>query len=74
MEGKRFYDGEWKSGVATLCYPASEDYGTVIDFKRTKMTKVVIEGDKVAEIRGFENVKEFEFVKGANPETIKFSN
>ena len=27
---KDFNDGEWKSGVARLVYPASEDYGTVI--------------------------------------------
>ena len=38
------------------------------------MSKVIIEGDKVTEIRGAENVDEFEYVKGANPETIKFSN
>ncbi|WP_249870482.1 bifunctional metallophosphatase/5'-nucleotidase [Oceanobacillus saliphilus] len=46
--------------------------GTVVDFKGTELSKVIIEGNKVREIRGSENVEEMDFVKGANPDTIDF--
>ena len=36
------------------------------------MSKVIIEGSKVSEIRGAGNVQQIEYVKGANPDTIKF--
>ena len=68
------FHGEGFKDTNVTIKPKNKFDGTVIDFKGTEMTKVVIEGDKVVEIRGFENVNEFEFVKGANPETIKFSN
>ena len=48
--------------------------GAIIDFKGTKVEKVIIDGKNVAEIRGAENIQKIEYVKGANPETIKFIN
>ena len=66
------FHGEGFAFTTVTIKPKNKYDGTVIDFKGTEMAKVIIEGDKVTEIRGFENVKEFEFVKGANQETIKF--
>ena len=48
--------------------------GAIIDFKGTVMSKVIIEGNKVSEIRGAENILDIEYVKGANPEAIKIIN
>ncbi|WP_245844084.1 bifunctional metallophosphatase/5'-nucleotidase [Oceanobacillus rekensis] len=46
--------------------------GTVIDFKGTVMSEVTIEGDKVKEIRGSENIEDLNYAKGANPDKITF--
>ena len=46
--------------------------GTIIDFKGTVMSKVIIEGNKVSEIRGAENIQDIEYVKSADPEAINF--
>ncbi|RLL47144.1 endonuclease/exonuclease/phosphatase [Oceanobacillus piezotolerans] len=46
--------------------------GSMIDFNGTEMKRVIIEGDNVAEIRGYENVQEFVYKKGANPDNIRF--
>lgn len=46
--------------------------GTVVDFKGTVMSEVTIEGDKVKEIRGSENIKNLNYAKGANPDKITF--
>lgn len=48
--------------------------GAILDFKGTVMKKVIIDGTNVKEIRGAENIQEIEFINGANPDTIKFTN
>jgi hypothetical protein len=45
--------------------------GAIIDFKNTTVGKVIIDGTNVAEIRGAGDL-EFEFIKGANKDKIKF--
>ena len=47
--------------------------GAIVDFKGTKVQKVMIDGTNVAEIRGARNV-EFEYVNGARQEAIKNNN
>ncbi|MEH7391623.1 metallophosphoesterase family protein [Bacillus sp. JJ1503] len=66
------FHGEGFAYTIVTIKPKNKYNGTIVDFKGTKISKVIIEGDKVTEIRGFENVAEFEYVKGANPENIKF--
>ena len=46
----------------------------IIDFKGTNMQKVIIDGTKVKEIRGAENIQAIEYIKGATAEQIKFFN
>ena len=51
-----------------------ENDGAIIDFKGTKVGKVIIDGTKVKEIRGAENITEIEFMNGANAEQIQIYN
>lgn len=42
----------------------------VIDFSGINVSKVIIDGSHVKEIRGAENIQSFEFINGANPDDI----
>ncbi|MEK3993970.1 endonuclease [Psychrobacillus sp. FSL K6-2365] len=46
----------------------------IMDFKGTNVQKVIIDGTNVKEIRGAENIQEFEFINGADSKNIKFTN
>ncbi|MEK4484672.1 endonuclease [Psychrobacillus sp. FSL H8-0484] len=48
--------------------------GAIIDFKGTVVKKVIIDGTNVKEIRGAENIQEFEFINGADSKNIKITN
>ena len=48
--------------------------GAIIDFKGTVMKKVIIDGTNVKEIRGAENIQDIEFINGADPAKIIFTN
>ncbi len=48
--------------------------GAILDFKGTNVKKVTIDGTNVKEIRGAENVQEFEFINGASASSIKITN
>ncbi|WP_277586723.1 endonuclease [Psychrobacillus antarcticus] len=48
--------------------------GAIMDFKATNVQKVIIDGPNVKEIRGAENIQEFEFINGANRTSIKITN
>lgn len=48
--------------------------GAIMDFKGTVVQKVIIVGTNVKEIRGAENIRDIEFINGANAGTIKFTN
>ena len=48
--------------------------GAIIDFKGTVMKKVIIDGTNVKEIRGAENIQDIEFINGADPDNITFTN
>ena len=43
--------------------------GAIIDFKGTKVQKVIIDGTNVKEIRGAENIQAIEYINGATPES-----
>lgn len=51
-----------------------EKAGAIMDFKGTNVKKVIIDGSNVKEIRGAENIQEFEFINGADGKNIKFTN
>ena len=51
-----------------------ENAGAIMDFKGTNVQKVIIDGTNVKEIRGAENIQEFEFINGADRKSIKFTN
>lgn len=48
--------------------------GLIVDMKGTEMGHVIVEGSHPLEIRGAENIKRIEFVKGADPAAIVFYN
>lgn len=48
--------------------------GGIMDFKGTKVQKIIIDGKNVKEIRGAENIQAFEFLNGADSKSIKFTN
>lgn len=48
--------------------------GAIIDFKGTKVQKVIIDGKNVKEIRGAENIQEIEYLNEASAETVSFTN
>ena len=64
-----FYGDGFKDTSVTI---KPKKAGTIVDFNGIEMSKVIIEGNKVSEIRGAGNVQQIEYVKGANPDTIKF--
>ena len=64
-----FYGDGFKDTTVTI---KPKKAGTIVDFNGIEMSKVIIEGNKVSEIRGAGNVQQIEYVKGANPDTIKF--
>lgn len=51
-----------------------ENIGAIMDFKDINVQKVIIDGTNVKEIRGAENIQEFEFINGADSKNIKFTN
>ncbi|MFJ7825440.1 endonuclease [Psychrobacillus sp. NPDC096623] len=51
-----------------------ENAGAIMDFKGTNVQKVIIDGPNVKEIRGAENIQEYEFINGADSKNIKFFN
>ncbi|MEK3952567.1 endonuclease [Psychrobacillus sp. FSL K6-1464] len=51
-----------------------ENAGAIMDFKGTIVQKVIIDGTNIKEIRGAENIQEFEFINGADSKNIKFTN
>lgn len=51
-----------------------EKAGAIMDFKGTNVKKVIIDGTNVKEIRGAENIQQFEFINGADSKNIKFTN
>lgn len=51
-----------------------ENAGAIMDFKGTIVKKVIIDSTNVKEIRGAENIQEFEFINGADSKNIKFTN
>jgi len=64
-----FYGDGFKDTTVTIKPKKS---GTVVDFNGIEMSHVIIERDNVSEIRGAGNVQKIDYVKGANPDTIKF--
>ncbi|MCK1995799.1 endonuclease [Psychrobacillus psychrodurans] len=48
--------------------------GAMMDFKGTNVQKLIIDGTNVKEIRGAENIQEFDFINGADSKNIKFTN
>ena len=68
-EYAEFYGDGFKNNTLTI---NPKKAGAIIDFKGTEMLKVTIEGKNVAELRGTENVQEFDYKKGADPDKIKF--
>ncbi|MCM3315314.1 endonuclease [Rummeliibacillus stabekisii] len=46
--------------------------GLIVNFSGLALEKVIIDGPNVKEIRGAENLKNIEYINGANPETIQF--
>ena len=68
-EYAEFYGDGFKNNTLTI---KPKKAGAIIDFKGTGMLKVTIEGKDVAELRGTENVQEFDYKKGADPDKIKF--
>lgn len=46
----------------------------IIDLKGTAIKKLVIDGTHVSEVRGAENIESIEFINGADPSNIKFTN
>ena len=51
-----------------------ENAGAIMDFKGINVKKVIIDGTNVKEIRGAENIQEFEFINDADSKNIKFTN
>ncbi|SDM36939.1 hypothetical protein SAMN05518871_10155 [Psychrobacillus sp. OK028] len=51
-----------------------DNAGAIMDFKGTNVQKVIIDGPNVKEIRGAENIQEYEFINGADSKSIKFFN
>lgn len=66
------FHGEGFAKTDVTIKPANA--GAIIDFKGTVMKKVIIDGPNVKELRGAENVEEFEFINGADRTTIKITN
>ena len=64
-----FYGDGFKDTTVTI---KSKKAGTIVDFNGIEMSTVIIEGNNVSEIRGSGNVQQIEYVKGANPDAIKF--
>lgn len=48
--------------------------GAIVDFKGTKMNKVIIDGNNVKEIRGAENIQTIEYRNGADAKQIQMTN
>ncbi|MEI4768719.1 endonuclease [Psychrobacillus sp. FJAT-51614] len=48
--------------------------GAIVDFKGTKVQKVIIDGKNVKEIRGAENIQEIEYLNEASAGTVLFTN
>ena len=48
--------------------------GLIVDMKGTEMGHVIVEGSHPLEIRGAENIKRIDFVKGADPSEVIFYN
>ena len=68
------FHGNGFADTAVTIKPKNKYDGTIIDFKGTMMSKVIIDGTEVKEIRGAENVAAFEFINGADEENIQFNN
>ncbi|KGR76006.1 endonuclease [Ureibacillus sinduriensis] len=66
------FQGAGFAGAVLTVQP--EKTGAVIDFKGTKVKKVIIDGPNVKELRGVENVEEIEYTNGATANTIKFTD
>jgi 5'-nucleotidase / UDP-sugar diphosphatase len=64
-----FYGDGFKDTSVTI---KPKNAGAIVDFNGIEMSQVIIEGDKVSEIRGAGNVRQIDYVKGANPDAIKF--
>ncbi|MDN4608024.1 lamin tail domain-containing protein [Sporosarcina highlanderae] len=48
--------------------------GLIVDMKGTEMSHVIVEGSNPLEIRGAENIKKIDFVKGADASKVIFYN
>ena len=66
------FHGEGFAKTPVTINPKKAD--AIIDFKGTNMQKVIIDGKKVKEIRGAENIQAIEYIKGASAEQIQFFN
>ncbi|WP_026701904.1 metallophosphoesterase [Salibacterium aidingense] len=54
---------------ATITIRPEKD-GALIDFKDTEISKVILDGDNISELRGIENIQEIEYVNGADPAVL----
>ncbi|GKV56831.1 hypothetical protein NCCP2222_27780 [Sporosarcina sp. NCCP-2222] len=48
--------------------------GLIVDMKGTEMGHIIVEGSNPLEVRGAENIRKIDFVKGADPSKVVFYN
>ncbi|WP_298470516.1 endonuclease [uncultured Psychrobacillus sp.] len=66
------FKGEAFAEHAVTLVPAKD--GAITDFKGTNVLKVIVDGTNIKEIRGAENIQEFDFINGATRDSIKITN
>lgn len=66
------FKGEGFAEHSVTLNPAKEE--VITDFKGTTVLKVIVDGTNVKEIKGAENIQEFEFINGATRDSIKITN
>lgn len=73
MKGKYGeFHGTGFEDVKVVLSPARTE--SIFDFTGIEVKHVVVDGEKVSEIRGAENIQEIEFIDGADYEAIRFYN
>ncbi len=66
------FQGSGFADVKVVLSPARSN--SIFDFKGIDVKKVVVDGKNVSEIRGAENIREIDFIDGADYEEIRFYN
>lgn len=66
------FHGVGFTSTAVILKPVES--GAIIDFKGIQVKEVIIDGANVKEVRGAENIQDIQFINGANPDNIIFTN